>query len=118
MKDVAERALVENKQEEEDMSRERMTGKVVSAEAVEAAVVALEKAMTAAADEAGLEQAADKASKEDMKAVSESVPAGKPELKDQGDQNAKANANWKLTDAERNKVAAKLVKMAKAILDA
>jgi hypothetical protein len=39
------------------------------------------------------------------------------ELKDVGDQNAKANANWSLSEEERTKVALKLVKLANALLE-
>ncbi len=39
------------------------------------------------------------------------------ELKDEGDQNARANANWPLTEQERMTVASKLVKFAKMLLN-
>jgi len=96
------------------MSRERMTER---AGGLDAAVAALEKAVLAV-DDAGLESAADVAAKAEKETVSESVPAGPVELKDVGDQNAKANANWPLTAAEKQRVAAKLVGLAKELLKA
>jgi hypothetical protein len=99
------------------MSRERMTGAARNADGVEQAISALEKAFTAV-DDAEITQEADALAKAEKDVVSESVPAGTPELKDEGDQNAKANANWPLTDAEREKVAGRLVKLAKQLLKA
>jgi hypothetical protein len=98
------------------MSRERMTGKAVQADELEAALAVLEKSFTAV-DEKEVVQHADEIAKDEKKTVNESRPAGPAELKDAGDQNAKANANWKLTDAERNKVAARLVRLAKRLLE-
>jgi len=100
-----------------EMSRERTTSVARSADAVETAIAALEKEFVAA-DDAEITQLADALAKEEKDVVSESVPAGTPELKDEGDQNAKANANWPLTDAEREKVAGRLVKLAKQLLRA
>ena len=93
-----------------------MTARDMQADALESALVALEKSLTAA-DDKELTSLADKLSKEEKKTVNESAPAGKAQLKDVGDQNAKANANWKLSDAERTKVARRLVKLANALLE-
>ena len=70
-----------------------------------------------ATDEKGLESLADKTSKEDMSTVNESVPVGKADLKDCGDQNAKANKNWALSESAKNKVAARLIALAKDIME-
>ena len=104
------------------MSRERITSKDMQADDLEAALATLEKSMTAtdkvtAADDKEITSLADKLSKEEKKVVNESAPAGKAELKDVGDQNAKANANWKLTESERTKVARRLVKLATVLLE-
>jgi hypothetical protein len=94
-----------------------MTVQARRADMVEAAVVALEKAVNAV-DDAGLEQEADRLTKEEHVMVNQSVPAGPVSVKDEGDQNARANANWPLSEAEREHVAARLVKLAKELLKA
>ena len=99
------------------MSRERITSKDVKADELEAAIAVLERSFTAV-DDAELVKKTNETAKEEKKTVNESRPAGAAELKDVGDQNAKANANWKLTDAERTKVARRLVKLANALLEA
>lgn len=96
------------------MSRIRMTSENRAGN-VKEAFDAFEKAVTAAGD-AELESWADELAKEEKEVVSESVPAGPVELKDEGDQNAKANADWPLTAAERQKAARRLVKLAKQLL--
>ena len=98
------------------MSRERITSKDVKADELEAALAILEKSMVAT-DDADLVKKTDEIAKEEKKTVNESRPAGPAELKDVGDQNAKANANWKLTDADKKKVASRLVALAKTILE-
>ena len=98
------------------MSRERMTVKTANAGPIEAAIEALEKAMVAV-DESEIVQHADEIAKEEKKIVNESRSAGPAELKDVGDQNAKANANWTLSDAEKTKVAGQLVLLAKSLLE-
>ena len=65
--------------------------------------------------DAALAAQADAIAKEEKATVSQSATTG-VELKDNGDQNAKANANWPLTDAEREKVASTLIKLADALL--
>lgn len=78
------------------MSRERLTAeKEEKEDPIQAALSALTKAI-GAADEKVEEK------------VEEKVAA---------DQNEKANKNWPLTDAERNKVASALIKLAKSMLD-
>ena len=65
--------------------------------------------------DADLASKADAISKEDMAAVNQSTSTD-VSLKDEGDQNAKSNANWPLTPAEREHVASKLVSLAEALL--
>jgi len=65
--------------------------------------------------DAGLAAQADAITKDEHKQVTQSLTTGWTP-KDEGDQNAKANANWPLTDAEREMVAARLVKLAKTLL--
>ena len=108
-------AMAAERQGGENMSRVRMTSGDRMMR-IEAAVSALEKHLTAS-DDAELVSLADEIAKDEKEVVSESVPAGKPELKDVGDQNAKANANWPLTALEKENVASKLVKLAKQLLD-
>lgn len=99
------------------MSRERLTGQAIkAADALEAQVAALEQSVVAV-DDAQLPADAAAAAKEEKTVVSESVPAGKPELKDNGDQNAKANKNWPVSEADKQKVAAKLILLAKELLE-
>jgi len=98
------------------MSRERMTSESRRVKAIEGAIMALERAVTAA-DDAELESWADELAKEEKDVVSQSVPAGKVELKDEGDQNARANANWPLTEEERMNVASRLVQLAKKLVE-
>lgn len=97
------------------MSRNRMTSEKLQADTIEAAITALEKSMVAAGevDDAKIEGLADSVAKEEKKTVSENVESVP---KDQGDQNAKANANWKLTEAQRTTVAKRLVTLAKELL--
>ena len=95
------------------MSRERMTAGGREADALEGALAVLEKSLVAFDDKA-LEQAADAAAKAEKKTVVDNMPG--VTLKDNGDQNAKANANWPLTDAEKTKVAKQLVRLAKALV--
>jgi len=118
------------------MSRERMTH-VIEAEELAKRIAVLEKlvgaeddelekhadeaeeddekmAKKAAADDKGLESEADAIAKKDMAEVNKSRPAGPADLKDQGDQNAKANDNWPVAD--KTKVASMLVRLAKEIL--
>jgi hypothetical protein len=98
------------------MSRERMTARMAAeAEDVIKAVEILEKSVKAS-DEFSLESQAQGQAKEDMKTVNESVPAGTAKLKDQGDQNAKSNKNWPVSEADKLKVAAKLIALAKDLM--
>ena len=98
------------------MSRDRMTSRDDTVVAgVLAAVEGLEKSVRAI-DDAGLVSEADKAAKEDKTTVNESRPAGAADLKDQGDQNAKANKNWPVSEADKVKVAKKLVTLARELL--
>ena len=98
------------------MSRDRMTSRDMTAETeLVAAVEVLERSMKAI-DDAGLVSEADAAAKTDMKTVNQSRPAGAADLKDQGDQNAKANKNWPVSEADKVKVAKKLVTLARELL--
>jgi hypothetical protein len=65
--------------------------------------------------DAGLASKADAITKDEHQQVTQSLTTGWTP-KDEGDQNAKANANWPLTPAERETVASKLVKLAEALL--
>lgn len=96
------------------MSRERLSRKAEAAE-IMTAVETLERALLAV-DESTLEKQTDSQAKEDKTVVNESVPAGKAELKDQGDQNAKSNDNWPVSEADKMKVAKRLVTLAKELL--
>lgn len=96
------------------MSRERTTSKEQELKEIEASVATLEKSIVAF-DDAALDKAADEAAKKEKETVSKSTPG--VELKDDGDQNAKANKNWPLTEAERTKVATRLVKLARQLLE-
>lgn len=99
------------------MSRERMTARSINAaEAFEAQIAVLEKSFVAM-DDKDLEQKAEADAKDEKVVVSESVPVGKPELKDNGDQNAKANKNWPVSEADKYKVAAKMIALAKELLE-
>ena len=97
------------------MNRERITSRDTESKAILGAVEALEKSMVAV-DDAGLVKESDSTAKADMKTVNQSRPAGAAELKDQGDQNAKANANWPVSEADKKKVASKLLALAKDLL--
>jgi hypothetical protein len=66
--------------------------------------------------DADLAAKADAISKADMAAVNQSTSTDVT-LKDQGDQNAKANANWPLTEAEREHVASQLIKLAESLIN-
>ena len=98
------------------MSRERITSRDAEVAGILEAVASLEKSMLAT-DDASLKSQADSQAKEDAKTVNESRPAGKADIKDQGDQNAKANKNWPVSDADKMKVASKLVALAKELLE-
>lgn len=98
------------------MSRDRITSREAEVAGILQAVESLEKAAKVAVDDAGLVSEADAAAKKDMKTVNESRPAGAADLKDQGDQNAKANKNWPVSEADKVKVARKLVTLAKELI--
>jgi hypothetical protein len=99
--------------EEESMSRERITSRTAKSQEVLGALAALKKALTAA-DDAELTQWADELAKQEKEVVQKNTPDA--ELKDVGDQNAKANANWPLSEQEKIMVASKLVKLAKELV--
>lgn len=65
--------------------------------------------------DAELKAKADAITKEEHKQVTESLTTGYTP-KDEGDQNAKANANWPLTEAEREHVASQLIKLAETLV--
>lgn len=100
---------------ERNMSRSRITSREAEASEILRAVESLER-FSAVVDDSGLASEANSAAKEDMKTVNESRPAGAADLKDQGDQNAKANKNWPVSEADKVKVARKLVTLAKELL--
>ena len=95
------------------MSRERMTSRTRESAEILAEIQAIEKQLIAA-DDAELTKEADEIAKKEKEIVQKSAPTA--ELKDNGDQNAKANKNWPLTEAEREKVASALVKLANELL--
>lgn len=121
------------------MSRERLTGKDRKADIIKAldtlrGLIADEGTAEVESEAKAVEQAdastigkpgtgvdadlaaqADAIAKADMAAVNQSATTGVT-LKDEGDQNAKANANWPLTDAEREHVASSLIKLAESML--
>ena len=97
------------------MNRVRIASKEIDAAEIMSHISALEKAVNAA-DDKSLVSEADSAAKEEKKVVDESVPAGKAELKDNGDQDAKANKNWPTSEAEKVKVAKKLVTLARQLM--
>jgi len=88
---------------------------------VSAEADAIEQNDAAVTGEGGTDVDADLASKADAitkaehEVVTQSLTTGWTP-KDEGDQNAKANANWPLTDAERQQVANSLLKLAKELL--
>ena len=96
------------------MSRDRMTSKVRESADVLAKIQALEKQIVAC-DDAEIAQHAEEIAKAEKAIVQKSAPD--VTLKDEGDQNAKANKNWSLTEAERQTVASTLVKLAKTLLE-
>ena len=99
--------------EVESMSRERITSRKEMTAEVLGALSVLRKALTAA-DDAELTQWADELAKQEKEVVQKNVPDAV--LKDDGDQNAKANANWPLTEEEKMTVANTLVKLAKELV--
>ena len=116
------------------MSRERLTGETNRKAAILSALKALRVAVeqdeevkevqaaevkatteVKATDDADLVSQADAAAKKEKEVVQQSLTTDVT-LKDQGDQNAKANANWTLTEAEREKIASSLITLAEQIL--
>ena len=95
------------------MSRERITSR--EAEGIFAAVAVLEKSITAA-EGVDLASYAAQLAKEEKTVVNKSRPAGPAVLKDNGDQNAKANKNWPVSEADKVKVARKLVTLAQELM--
>jgi len=93
-----------------------MTSREVNAAEILKAVESLEIAAKEN-DDAGLVKEADAIAKEDKTVVNESAPVGKVEVKDQGDQNAKSNKNWPVSEADKVKVARKLVTLARELLE-
>jgi len=96
------------------MSRDRLTGHGREAAEVLAEIQSLERKMEAV-DDAGLTSEADDIAKKEKEVVSQRDVG--VELKDNGDQNAKANANWPITEEDRMAVASSLVKFAKMLLN-
>jgi hypothetical protein len=98
------------------MSRDRMTSRdKTAADEILVAVESLEKSVLAV-DEKDLPGLADAAAKSEKTVVNESRPAGAADLKDNGDQNAKANKNWPVSEADKVKVAKRLVTLARELL--
>jgi hypothetical protein len=97
------------------MSRERITSREADSTGILAAISGLEKSIEAA-DDTDLVKWADELAKEEKQVVNKSRPAGPAQLKDNGDQNAKANKNWPVSEADKLKVAKKLVALAKDLL--
>ena len=95
------------------MSRERITSR--EADGIFAAVAVLEKSIMAS-EGVDLASYAAKLSKEEKAIVNKSRPAGPAVLKDNGDQNAKANNNWPVSEADKVKVARKLVTLAQELM--
>lgn len=96
------------------MNRNRMTDRSLESSDVLKEIEAVEKSIMAA-DDADLDARTDELSKKEKEIVT-TRDVG-VELKDYGDQNARANANWPLTEEEKMTVANKLVKMAKMLLN-
>lgn len=97
------------------MSRNRITSRENEASQIINAVNILEKSIKAV-DENDLDNESDDIAKDDQEKVNESVPAGKADLKDEGDQNEKANDNWPVSEADKVKVASRLVSLARELL--
>jgi hypothetical protein len=95
--------------------RERMTSQARESADILAKIQALEQQISAAIGDAGITQEAEGIAKEEKGIVKESVPAA--DVKDYGDQNARANKNWPLTAQEKEMIASTLVKLAKALLN-
>lgn len=96
------------------MNRERLTGHSREAAEVLREIEAVEKGILAV-DDAELDSKTDEISKKEKEVVT-TRDVG-VELKDYGDQNARANANWPLSAADRMAVASGLVKMAKMLMN-
>jgi hypothetical protein len=101
-------ASTQNKEGASEM-RERLTAQDKEAADILGQIEALEKRF--AADDKDIAQKADEAAKAEKQQISN--PQG-VQLKDVGDQNAKANANWPVED--KMAVASALVKLANAVL--
>lgn len=99
----------ETKRRSKTAMRDRLTAHSKEAAEVLREIVALEKRL--AVDDGDIESKADELAKEEKTVVSN--PQG-VQLKDVGDQNAKANANWPVED--KMAVASALVKLANAVL--
>ena len=97
------------------MNRVRIASKEMDAAEILKAVEVLEKVVQAA-DDKSLVSEADGEAKEEKQVVNESVPAGKADLKDNGDQDDKANKNWPTSEAEKTKVAKRLVTLARQLM--
>ena len=95
------------------MSRERITSR--EANGILGAVAVLEKAIMASED-VDLAKLTNELSKAEKVTVNKSRPAGPAVLKDNGDQNAKANNNWPVSEADKVKVARKLVTLAQELM--
>lgn len=97
--------------------RNRITSRESEAAEILKAVDVLERSVNCATDESSLKSEADGVAKEEKTVVNESRPAGPATLKDNGDQDAKSNDNWPVSEAEKTKVASRLVALAKQLLD-
>lgn len=94
--------------------RDRMTSRTRESADILAKIQELERHLNAA-DDAEIVQKADEIAKKEKEIVQKSVPGA--ELKDVGDQNAKANKNWPMTAQEREQIASSLIKLANTLLD-
>ena len=95
------------------MSRERITSR--EADGIFAAVAVLEKSIKAS-EGVDLVSYADQLAKEEKTIVNKSRPAGPAVLKDNGDQNDKANKNWPTSEADKVKIARRLVNLAQELM--
>ena len=96
------------------MSRERLTRKARSHQGVEilAEIEELERHLNAA-DDAQIEGWADDIADEERDIVKDSTGE---EVKDEGDQNAKAEKNWPVSASEKQRIAGRLVSLVKALI--
>lgn len=97
------------------MSRERLTNTSRSrtSDTLLGEIERMERFISAA-DDAKIEDWADDLADEERKVVTESQGG---DVKDEGDQNAKAEKNWPISASEKQRIAKKLVGLARTLIN-